>query len=87
MNLASDFSHIFMDVMRGIFSDAAQAGWGRGGQLAQPSDRGEAFSTSGEIPDSQGKTRSTIPKYALYSPAMHCRIIRKNRFPHGMVRG
>lgn len=40
-----------------------------------------------KIPDSQGKTRSTIPKYALYSPIMHCWIIRKNRFPHRVPRG
>jgi len=25
-----------------------------------------------KYPIQQGETRSTIPKYALYSPAMHC---------------
>ena len=41
---------------------------GGGGWLDQPPAREEAFNTSEETPDSQGKTRSTIPKYALYSP-------------------
>lgn len=61
--------------------------WGRGRCLVQPSAREEAFKTSEKIPDSQGETGSTIPKYALYSPAMHYWIIQKNRFPHGMLRG
>lgn len=71
MILASDFGHIFMDAMRGIFSDAAQAERGRGGQLAQPSDRGEVFNDPEKIPDSQGEIHSVSPKYALYSPTMH----------------
>ena len=87
MILASDFSHIFMDAVRGVFSDAVQAGRGRGGRVTQLSACEEAFKASEEIPDSQGKTRSTIPEYALYSPAMHCWIIRENQFPHGMLRG
>lgn len=87
MILASDFGHIFMDAMRGSFSDAAQAERGRDGQLAQPSDRGEVFNDPEEIPDSQGETRSVILKYALYSLAMHYWIIRENRFPHWVPRG
>lgn len=59
---------------------------GRGRYLAQPSAREKVFKASEETPDSQGKTRSIIPKYALYSPAMHCWIIQKNRFPHGVLR-
>jgi len=40
-----------------------------------------------KYPIQQGETRSTIPKYALYSPAMHCLKIQKSQFPHGRWRG
>ena len=42
--------------------------WGRRGWVTQPSAREEVFNTSEETPDSQGKNRLAIPRYALYSP-------------------
>lgn len=67
----SDFSHI-CDLKIKELRLSVPKRWGRGGWLDQPSAREEAFNTPEETPDSQGKTRSTIPKYAFYSPTMHC---------------
>ncbi len=82
----SDFSHI-CDLKIKELRLSVPKRWGRGGWLDQPSAREEAFNTPEETPDSQGETRSKVPKYALYSPTMHCPSIWKNQFPHGAPRG